>query len=138
MFLNGLTNFQTISLSGSHFKDDSLRARVDQRVPVGKALRARNEPRKEVRLVRRGVAPERLRRAERRMLAADVIAGFIGRRLKLIDGGVFLRLAAGTVIEDEQMAFAAKSLGNPLDVVLEEETLIEPGAVAIGSGLPQR
>src|SRR6185369_88237 len=43
--------------------------------------------------------------------------------------------ATAAVIEDEQMTFAAKSFRNPLDVVLAEETLIDPGAVAISPGI---
>ena len=122
----------------SHFKDDADRARVDQRVSVRKALGSRNEPRIEVLLVGRGVAPERLGRAKRAAFRADVIAVLVGWRNKLVDRGIFLGLATAAVIEDEQVAFAAQSLGDPLDVVLTEEALIEAGAVAVGLGLPQR
>ena len=133
-FLNGLTNFQTTSLSGVTSKTIPAH-RVNQGVAVGKALCARNEPRKELRFVRRGVAPESGIGTERRMLAADISAGFVGRRIKLVDRGVFVRLAAGTVIEHQQMAFAGKPFRDPLDVMLEEETLIEPGPVAIDPGI---
>ena len=49
-FLNGLTDFQTISFSGVISKTIPC-ARVNQSVSVGKTLRARNEPREEVRFI---------------------------------------------------------------------------------------
>src|SRR5690242_16788176 len=67
------------------------------------------------------------------MLAADISAGFVGWGIKLINGRIFVGLAAGPIVEHQQMAFAAKPFRNPLDVVLEEETLLEPGALVIDS-----
>ena len=132
-FLNGLDELPDRFPSRSHLEDDADRARVDQRVAVGKTLGSRDEPGVEVFLVRRGVTPDRLGRAERPAFRANVIAVLVDRRDELIDRGVFLGLATAAVIEDEQVAFAAQSLGNPLDVVLTEEALIEAGAVAVGS-----
>ena len=124
-FLNGLENFHTVSPSGVTSKTMPTAPRVDQRVSVGKTLGSRNEPRIEVLLVGGGVAPKRLGRAKRSAFRADVIAVLVGWRNKLIDRGIFDGLATATVIEDKQVAFATQSLGDPLDVVLTEEALIE-------------
>ena len=106
---------------------------VDQRVAVRKALGPRNEPGKEVFGIGRGIAPERHVRAIRAACRANVIAVLVGRRHEFVDRGIFIRLAAGAVVENEQVPGAAQSLRNPLDVVLKEKALIEIRPLEVGS-----
>src|SRR5690242_19846832 len=66
------------------------------------------------------------------MFAANVTPSLIRRRLELIDRRKFLWLAAGPIVEHEEMPLAAKPFSNPLDVVLKEKPLLEARAVPIG------
>ena len=131
--LNGLANFQTVSPSGVTSKTMPNAPALINVFPFGRRWAPEMNHEKKSFLFGRGVAPERLGRAEGSAFRADVMAVLVGRRNELIDRGVFLGLATAAVIEDEQVAFATESLGNPLDVVLDEEALIEAGAVAVGS-----